>query len=188
MPHRRALLALLDRYQPLDAADAAQAERIRDFVRREPTCFERACLEGHITGSAWLVDESGKRVLLTHHRKLGLWLQLGGHADGDSDVRAVALREAREESGFSDLAFVNDEMFDVDVHALPARAASAAGAEPAHLHFDVRFALKTRGRDFRVSPESHDLAWVDIERLGERTQEASMLRMAKKWLRRHVDS
>lgn len=189
MPHRRNLLALLDRYRPLDGADAAQAHRIREFVRREPACFERSCPEGHITASVWLVDEAGAHVLLTHHRKLGLWLQLGGHADGDADVHAVALREAREESGLSDVTFVRDDIFDVDVHAIPARAGSpVVAAEPAHLHFDIRFAMRTSHRDFRVSPESHELAWINIERLEERTREPSMLRMAKKWMRRNVDS
>ena len=179
MPHRRALLDLLARYQPVDAADAAQAQRIQIFVEREPACFDRRCPEGHITGSAWLVDPSGSQVLLTHHRKLGLWVQLGGHADGDSDIRAVAWKEAREESGLSDIAFVSEDIFDVDVHPIPARP-----GEPPHLHFDIRFALRAAGRAFQVGPESHELAWVDIRRLEEKTKERSLLRMAEKWKRR----
>jgi 8-oxo-dGTP pyrophosphatase MutT (NUDIX family) len=184
VPHRRSLLALLERYRPLDAADRVQAHRLADFIRREPACFDRTCPEGHVTGSAWLVDPSGCRVLLTHHRKLGLWLQLGGHADGNPDVLAVAIREAAEESGLSPIEPVVEGIFDVDIHPIPARP-----GEPAHLHYDVRFAFRAGRTDFRVGPESHDLAWVDIDRLAERTQEPSMLRMAEKWkLSPHVAS
>ena len=75
---------------------------------------------------------AGDRVLLAHHRKLGRWLQPGGHSDGDPDTLAVALREAREESGL-DVQALDDAIFDLDLHRIPAR-----DREPAHLHFDVR--------------------------------------------------
>lgn len=176
MPHRQSLLDLLGRYSPLDDQDRACVERLAAFVRQEPHCFERHCPQGHITGSAWVVDPTGRRVLLTHHRKLNLWLQLGGHADGDSDVSAVALREAKEESGIEDLSPVGAGILDVDIHPIPARP-----GEPAHLHYDVRFAFRANRTDFRVSGESHSLEWVEIDRLQERTAELSMARMALKW-------
>ena len=97
---------------------------------------------------------TGDRVLLAHHRKLGRWLQPGGHSDGDPDTLAVALREAREESGL-DVRALDDAIFDIDVHRIPAR-----GREPAHLHFDVRFLVQAEHDRFRVSDESHALAWV----------------------------
>jgi 8-oxo-dGTP pyrophosphatase MutT (NUDIX family) len=115
-------------------------------------------------------------VLLTHHRKLGRWLQLGGHSDGDPDTLGVAQTEASEESGLC-VRPLSEAVFDLDVHEIPARK-----GDPAHWHFDVRFALQVTGsEDFRVSGESLDLAWVPIDRLGEYTDEASMLRMARKW-------
>ena len=75
----------------------------------------------------------GDRVLLAHHRELKRWLQPGGHSDGDPDTLPVALREAREESGL-DVRALDNAVFDIDVHGIPAR-----GGEPAHLYFDVRF-------------------------------------------------
>ena len=178
MSHRLPLLLLLKRYRAIDAADAAQAGRIIEFVTRRPDCFERSCEEGHITGSAWLVDETGTRVLLTHHRKLNKWLQLGGHADGEADALAVAVREAREESGLASVTVESPEIFDVDVHAIP-----PTPKEPAHWHYDIRFALRARGAEFKVGEESHDLAWVEIARLSDLTTEPSMVRMALKWTR-----
>ena len=152
-------------------------QRFREFVSLNSDCFERSLETGHITASSWIVDRSGTRVLLTHHRKLNRWLQLGGHADGDPDVARVALREAEEESGLNDLELIEPAVFDLDVHPIPPRK-----ADPAHDHYDVRFLIRQRGSDtFVVSEESHDLAWVEIDRIEEYTQEESILRMAAKW-------
>lgn len=182
MTHRQPLLALLASYAALDDRDQAQAARFQSFVEGQAHCFHRDCWDGHITGSAWVVDPTGRQVLLTHHRKLNLWLQLGGHADGDADVLRVAWREAREESGIDDISLVLPGIFDLDIHVIPARP-----GEPSHRHFDARFAFRAGSTAFRVGPESHDLAWVDINRLRERTTDPSLLRMAEKW-RRHLGS
>lgn len=151
-------------------------DRFLDFVEREPSCFERSTTEGHVTGSAWLVDPTGTRVLLTHHAKLNAWLQLGGHADGETDVLKVAFTEAREESGISDIVAVTTEILDVDIHLIPARKTDAE-----HFHYDVRYALRALHTDHVVSAESHDLAWVDVNDISTHTTEHSMLRMARKW-------
>ncbi len=103
MSHRNKLLDLIADYRlrfPLEVEIAAQLER---FVKENPDCFSRELLVGHVTGSAWIIDESASRTLLTHHKKLNKWLQPGGHADGMSDVAEVALKEAREESGLKEL-------------------------------------------------------------------------------------
>lgn len=140
--------------------------------------YVRARIAGHFTGSAWLVDRRGTRVLLTRHRKLDRWLQLGGHADGDRDLRAVALREAEEESGLAGLV-VEDAIFDIDRHRIPEHA-----GVPAHRHHDVRYVVHaTNGEAFRVSDESHALAWRDIGTIVEdASMDPSLRRMARKWL------
>ncbi len=82
--------------------ERASIERFIALLAGEPRCFHRDCfMPGHVTGSAWLVNRGGDEVLLTHHLKLGGWFQLGGHADGDTDVLAVAQREGEEESGLA---------------------------------------------------------------------------------------
>lgn len=177
--HRSKLIGQLQDYAARHPDEAATAERFLQFVHAHERCFERDCWAGHVTGSAWLVNRDRDRVLLTHHKKLDRWLQLGGHSDGMADPLAVAIREAEEESGLAVVA-LDSAIFDIDVHPIPARQ-----ADPSHFHFDVRFALQARaGEAFRVSDESHDLAWVAVRELGDYTREESVLRMARKWLAR----
>jgi len=175
--HRAPLTRLLSDYQRAYPEEAACVARFLAFVQAEPDCFERRLSIGHVTGSAWLVSEDGKSVLLTHHRKLNKWFQLGGHAEGHPDIQAVALREAYEESGLERIALARKGIFDLDIHLIPGR-----GAEAAHHHYDVRFAFQVVGNEiFQISEESHALAWVEIKRLSEKTREASVLRMRQKW-------
>lgn len=178
--HRAELLALLERYLDLFPEDLLRVDHVRQFVRVHPNCFERDCSEGHITGSAWILSADLEHVLLSHHRKLDRWLQLGGHADGDTDTRRVARREAAEESGMTEFetpAGCDPSLpFDVDVHVIPAR-----GREPAHLHHDLRYLLVALpGQELRLSEESRELRWVPRRRLRDLVDEEGILRMERK--------
>jgi 8-oxo-dGTP pyrophosphatase MutT (NUDIX family) len=174
---RAELIRSLADYRARYPEESATIERFEAFVRSEPRCFERDCWSGHVTGSAWVVDAPGALVLLTHHRKLNRWLQLGGHCDGDVDPLRVACREAVEESGLV-VTPLSATLFDIDIHSIPAR-----GSDPMHLHFDARFVFRIVGSDrYRVSDESHALSWVPIDAIESLTVEPSMLRMARKWL------
>lgn len=175
--HRDHLLLQLEDYLHKYSDESEMLRRYLSFVKTHEDCFERSLQIGHVTGSAWVVNKAGTHTLLTHHKKLNKWLQLGGHADGDADVLRVAKREVAEESGIVDVVLVGRGIFDVDIHLIPARK-----DEPDHDHYDVRYALQVTGdEDYVVSEESHDLAWIEIDRLVEKTQEESMLRMAQKW-------
>jgi 8-oxo-dGTP pyrophosphatase MutT (NUDIX family) len=183
--HRRPLLELLARYGLRHPEELECVARIRSLVEAHPDCFERSCLPGHVTASAWVVSADGRRFLLTHHRKLDRWLQLGGHADTDSDVAAVALREAREESGLDSLVFLGEEgpgppqPIDLDVHTIPSRP-----GEPAHEHHDLRFALRALGGQARAGNESHALRWFAMESLDSELAaigaDASLWRLGRK--------
>ena len=151
-------------------------DRTIAFVAAHDDALRRTQPLGHVTASAWIVDPARTRALLTHHRKLGRWLQLGGHLDGEPDVAAGALREAREESGLASLRFVSPAVYDLDVHTISAR-----GAEPAHEHYDVRFLLEADPAEpVIVSDESHEVAWIALDRLTAYGADASVLRLARK--------
>jgi len=127
------------------------------------------------------VAPGGQRLLLTHHRKLQRWLQLGGHADGDRDLAQVALKEAEEESGLSGLVLEDPAIFDLDKHWIPERK-----DVPGHWHYDVRFVIRALGGEaFVLSDESLDLAWRPVtEVAADPESDESMQRMARRWLAR----
>lgn len=179
--HREPLLELLARYGDVWPDEHAVTERFVRFVRDHHDCLQRSCVPGHITSSCWILSPAGTHALLTHHRKLSRWLQLGGHVDGDGDVAASALREAREESGMHDFEVVRwagERLvpLDLDVHTIPARK-----SDPEHLHWDVRFLLRVpHEQPLQLSEESNQLQWVPLERLVEFTDEESVLRLDRK--------
>jgi 8-oxo-dGTP pyrophosphatase MutT (NUDIX family) len=171
-------LTLLRRHEARAEAgrEAAMIAEFFPFIAAHPDCLSRTCLDGHLTASAWVVDPARTRVLLTHHRKLDLWIQLGGHADGDADLLAAALREVNEESGLTRVRAVSPEIFDVDRHRIPARK-----AEPEHWHFDVRFLIEADPEEpVVVSDESHDVAWVSLAEAARLNPEEAVVRMVRK--------
>ncbi|MEM6568776.1 MAG: NUDIX hydrolase [Planctomycetota bacterium] len=154
-------------------------DQIDDFlVEHGPIALTRQCLAGHLTASCLLWSFDRERILLHHHRKLGLWLQFGGHCDGEGDARSVARRETLEESGI-DPAFLTDVAIDFDVHPIPARPASGdRPAEPEHLHLDVRYlAVAPEGAQETISDESLALAWLTPTEARERGLDESLLRL-----------
>jgi 8-oxo-dGTP pyrophosphatase MutT (NUDIX family) len=153
----------LRRHAPADAKEAADLAEILAFVDRHTDPFDRRIPEGHLTGSAVVVSAAGDRVLLLHHRKLGRWLQPGGHAEpGERDGEPIALREACEETGIGGLALHPSapRPLDVDVHPIPAR-----GDEPAHRHLDLRYLViaPSDSRPRRQAAEARALRWFTWE-------------------------
>ena len=180
-PDQQHWIALLDAYAQAFPDEIDVVGVFRELASTDANAARRERQAGHLTGSAWLVSADGERVLLTHHRKLDRWLQLGGHADGDADLAQVALKEAEEESGLSGLVVEADAIFDLDRHWIPER-----GAVAGHWHYDARYIVRAgASEDFVVSEESLALAWREIAALGSDPQaDESMRRMAGKWLAR----
>jgi 8-oxo-dGTP pyrophosphatase MutT (NUDIX family) len=185
---RRPLLDMLAQYRSAYPAEADVVDRVTALVLEHADCFLRTCRPGHITAAAWILSSDRRRCLLTHHRKLDRWLQLGGHADGQWQVDEVALREAREESGMTHFDFVPIDgvlmPLDIDVHDIPARCDHAGRLlEDAHEHHDVRFLLIAHpGQETCCSDESHDISWFTPDEIRNLTDEESVLRMLRKTL------
>jgi len=143
---------------------------------QSPRCFHRDHLPGHITASAWIVDDNKTHALLIHHAKLNRWLQPGGHADGDENILNVATREVHEETGLTNLTLLVPGIFDLDIHPIPTRKDF-----PHHDHYDVRYLVMASPEEkIIVSEESLDVRWVMLGELETFSTEVSLLRMRDK--------
>ncbi len=155
-PRVPGLLAVLEEHVPRDAAEAASCEELRTELGRLPTPFDETADPTHVTGSAIVTDGNGN-VVLHRHKRLGIWLQPGGHVDGDESPWAAAQRETREETGLA--ARHPDDgvrLLHVDAHAGPR----------GHRHLDLRYLLLADPGE-QPAPddgESPEVAWFEVEK------------------------
>lgn len=158
-------------------ADAERHRRaILDFIDVHDDALHRSCRDGHLTGSALIVDPAGERIVLLLHRKLRRWLQPGGHCDGDANLAAVALREAAEETGLAGLA-VDPTAVDLDVHRVD------PPAEGPHLHLDARFlVVAPDATDPPGNHESSEIRWVPVDALDRYGLDAGTHRLVRRGL------
>jgi len=179
------LSAALDVFSSEDSAEARSLDRIREFIARRKQPFDRTIAEGHLTASAVVISRDARAVLLVRHRKLAMWLQPGGHAEPqEHSGEAIALREAREEAGLSDLEVhpLAPRPFDLDVHDLPARR-----SEPAHQHFDLRYLVLAsqveapRGQAGEVL-DARWFSWDQLPALGLDAGLTRALGKARSWM------
>lgn len=163
----------------IDPEAEVHRRTILDFLDTHGDALERTCRTGHVTGSAVVVEPSGGRVVMLHHRKLDRWLQPGGHADGNANLAAVALREAIEETGLESL-MVYPVVVDLDVHEV-----DPPDDDP-HLHLDARFlVVAPDDTDPPGNDESHEARWVDRDDLAGLGVDAGTLRMVDRALDVH---
>ncbi|MEP7051069.1 MAG: NUDIX hydrolase [Pseudomonadota bacterium] len=168
----------LSNYRTADQTEAGYVERMLELARVSEACERSHFTPGHFTASAFVLSPDKRDVILIHHKKLGIWVQPGGHVEAtDLDLLSAARREAAEEVGLGDLDLVStaSSLFDVDIHLIPARK-----TEPAHEHFDVRFAFVARTRDFARTEEVADVRWVPLPEVAQITSDISVLRAVRK--------
>lgn len=148
-------------------------DRYRALIDGHPDACLRTCRPGHLTGSALVVDSAGANTLLLLHAKFGRWLQPGGHADGDANLAAVALREATEETGIEDLVIWRQPLH-LDIHEVD------PPGEDAHLHYDMRFLARAPAyAQPRGNHESRGLRWVPLDGLADIGCDPGLVRLAE---------
>lgn len=170
--HDDAVLVLKGYGTGADAHQEELRQAYLDHLARYPDGLWKACGAGHLTASALVVDPERERVLLTLHRKLRMWLQMGGHCEpGDATLAAAALREATEESGIPGLTLPTGGPVILDRHPIPA---------PCHWHLDVQYAaVAPPGAAERISDESLDLRWFAYDEVAG-VADASVVRLLER--------
>jgi 8-oxo-dGTP pyrophosphatase MutT (NUDIX family) len=154
---RAVATAIVGEFDPPDVAQRDSRERILAAVASRPDVASRTAVPGHLTASGAIVDPETGRALLCFHPKVRRWIQTGGHADGDTNLRAVAWREANEETGLAALAIWS---IPVDLNVHPAGGTDPKIEPP--LHLDTRFLIRCeagRSHTETVSPEGLRLRW-----------------------------
>jgi 8-oxo-dGTP pyrophosphatase MutT (NUDIX family) len=162
---------LLDRYRPQGEVETTDVDRVRALVHTAQDPWLRT-IPLHVTASAVVVHPDSGELLLRWHQRQEAWLQVGGHADpGETSPLAIALREAGEETGLTDLVpWPDRELRHVAIVSVP-----AGKGEPAHEHADLRFVLATRQPE-AISPETRDapLRWLTPAEAQQATSEANL--------------
>ncbi len=172
MTSRDELQHALEHYFTSDIVEKTFIPLFLDLLK-EDEAYHRSLSFGHLTASAWVISQYRDKVLLIHHKKLDRWLQPGGHADGDENLVAVAEKELVEETGLQSFELFSPEIFDLDIHTIPARK-----NEPEHDHYDVRFLFRSvNDNDIRPNHEVKEVKWVSLKQI---PKEYSLQRMALK--------
>lgn len=176
--HREKLLQLLVNYSTPFLEESAMLERTRSFVISHESCFDRALAIGHVTGSSWVINPARTHALMLLHRKLNVWLQPGGHADGDADICNIAMKETSEESGIelNQIKLLSTDVFDIDIHTIYANQ-----YESRHIHYDIRFLLEIDDTlPVPGNSESHQIAWIPLPEILRFNNYRSIYRMIRK--------
>lgn len=154
------LIDELKTYKAFDEKENRYLETFINFLENDNNPFSRTNLKRHIVANGYLFNENFDKVLLTHHKALGIWLPFGGHSDGESNSLNVALREVMEESGITNINILDGKIIDIDIHAIPN---NPKRNEPDHEHYCVQFIFTTPDDKFVISDESDSLKWFSYE-------------------------
>ena len=175
----------LERYQPKNEQQAADKEAIEIYIRTFPdTILTRENIFAHMTASSMIFNETGDKVLMAYHNIYRSWSWTGGHADGEQDMLAVALREAREETGIQTLAPISRELAAVDVlpvwgHVKRGRYVSAHQ----HLNFSYLLLAPETEKLHVKEDENSQVGWIPVERLRDMVSEPDMVPVYEKLIR-----
>ena len=152
--------------------------RILDFLEQNDDFWTKKNELGQITASCWVLNKDRSKALMTHHKKLDRWLQIGGHLEAeDGSIIDSCIRELKEESGLTQFNLLQEEIFDLDVHDIP----ESKKGVPAHIHYDIRMFFEANENEVIQfdKEESNNIIWMNLTEI-EKLNDESILRMIRK--------
>lgn len=176
---RQNLVKRLEEYQPFNEQEEKDKPLILNWIRNQEDAFSRENKVAHITASAWVVNKDRSKVLMVYHNIYNSWSWLGGHADGETDLLSVAIREVKEEAGITDVQPVSEEIFSVESLTVDGHVKRGEYVS-SHLHLNITFLLEADSEE-AVSikdDENSGVAWFSPAEALEKSTEP--------WFVKHV--
>lgn len=176
---RQDLVKRLEEYQPFNEQEEKDKPLILNWIRNQEDAFSRENKVAHITASAWVVNKDRSKVLMVYHNIYTSWSWLGGHADGETDLLSVAIREVKEEAGITDVQPVSEEIFSVESLTVDGHVKRGEYVS-SHLHLNITFLLEADSEE-AVSikdDENSGVAWFSPAEALEKSTEP--------WFVKHV--
>ena len=179
----------LEAYVPCNAQEAADKRMMLLAIDTLDDPLSRKNLFAHFSASGWIVNPARTKVLMAYHNIYRTWAWTGGHADGESDLLSVALREAREETGVAEIHPVYEQIYSIEV--IPVNAHVKRGQfVSAHLHMNVTYLLEADdAQPLRVKPDENSaVGWLPLDEAADNRDEPCMAVIYRKLNDRLISS
>lgn len=162
----------IERYTPFNEQEERDKGIILEILESEENILTRENQKYHFTVSAWIVTPDRKKVLMCYHNIYDSWAWLGGHTDGNSNIREVILKEVREESGVTNIKFLLDEIFSLEILTVSGHIKKGKYVS-SHLHLNITFLLEVEESEkLLINPdENSGLDWIAIEEITIKSSE-----------------
>lgn len=162
--NRQQLTEQIRAYHPCNEQEARDREVVLTFLAENENAFTRENRIGHMTASAWVVNRERTKVLMVYHKIYDSWSWTGGHADGETDLLSVALREVREETGVKNVSAVSEEIFSLEVLTVDGHEKREQYVS-SHLHLNITYLLEADENDplTACEEENKGVAWFSLE-------------------------
>lgn len=181
------LLQEIEAYEPFNEQERRDKEQILSLLRREQDIFFRTNLTAHITVSVWVINPSHTKTLMVYHNLYDSWSWIGGHADGEKELKKVALKELKEETGVQKVKFITEEIFSLEILTVAGHEKKGQYV-PSHLHLNITYlAEAAEEEELKVCKEENkEVKWWPLkEALGASTEPWMVQRIYKKLIEKN---
>lgn len=170
------ILEALKNYVPFNEQEQMDKDVMVEFAENNEDAFLRTNLRSHFTASSWIVNKERTKVLLIYHNIYDSWAWTGGHADGDRDLLAVALREAKEETSVENIHPVSEDIFSLEIITVDGHVKRGKYV-PSHIHMNVTYLLEADENDIlRIKEdENSGVGWFDMKDIASASSEKWMV-------------
>ena len=167
------LVREIENFKPFNEQEEKDKSEILRYISQADNVLVRDNKNAHITVSAWLLDETHKYVLMAYHNIYKSWAWLGGHADGNGDLKEVILKEVEEESGLSNVRFIKDDIFSLEILTVLGHEKKGEYVS-SHLHLNITYLLEAdKAENIRIKEdENSKIGWIDLNKINEYSTEA----------------